>query len=147
MKHIALLNPFVPHYREEFYRKLSERYDVTLYIYEETKSNDGFSISPFPITMLRIISFFKKRFIAYDIRPFLSSKYDVIVLMLHFGHLSTWLLLFFNLFTRKRVILWGQGISVKRYLNEINQPNFLLRLMLSMSDGAWVYTDPEAGLD
>lgn len=146
MKHIALLNPFVPHYREEFYRKLSERYNLDLYIYEETKSNDGFNISPFPVNVLRVISFLGKRLVAYDIRPFLSSKYDVIVLMLHFGHLSTWLLLFFNLFSRKRIILWGQGISVKRYLSEINQPSFLLRLMIKMSDGVWIYTEPEAQL-
>lgn len=147
MKHIALVNPFVPHYREEFYRKLSQRYRLDVFVYDGIQSGkNGFNISPFPTTGLKVASFLKKRFIAYDIRPFLSPKYDVIVLMLHFGHLSTWLLLFLNLFSRKRVILWGQGISVKRYLNEIDEPSLLLRWMIKMSDGIWIYTEPEAKL-
>lgn len=147
MKRIALLNPIVPHYREEFYRKLSERYPLDVFVYEPDLGNrGGFSLSTFPITPLKSISFLKQRFIAYDIRPFLSSRYDTIVLMLHFGHLSTWLLLLLNVFFRKRIILWGQGISIKRYLKEIRKPSLPLRLMLGLSNGAWIYTEPEAAL-
>lgn len=147
MKRIALLNPLVPHYREEFYRKLSERYPLDLFVYEQGQGDQGgFSLSVFPVTHLKSISFLKKRLIAYDIRPFLSSRYDVIILMLHFGHLSTWLLLLLNVFSRKRIILWGQGISIKRYLKEIRKPSLPLRLMLGLSNGAWIYTEPEAAL-
>jgi len=147
MKRIALLNPFVPHYREEFYLKLKERYDLDVYVYEKNNGNmDGFNISPFSVKFLRSVSFLNKRFIAYDIRPFLSAKYDVIVLMLHFGHLSSWLLLLVGLFSKKRIILWGQGISVKRYLSEIKKPSRLLRFMISLSDGVWIYTEREAQL-
>lgn len=147
MTRIALLNPFVPHYREEFYRRLSERYPLDIYVYEQGQGDQGgFSLSAFPVIRLKSMSFLNKRLIAYDIRPFLSSRYDVIVLMLHFGHLSTWLLLLLNIFFRKRIILWGQGISVKRYLKEIRKPSVSLRLMLGLGNGAWIYTEPEAAL-
>ena len=145
MKRIALVNPFVPHYREEFYLRLGERYDLDIYVYDSNKSDsDAFNLRSFPVKQLKAGSFLKKRFVAYDPRPFLSPKYDAIVLMLNFGHLSTWLLLLLNLFSKKRVILWGQGISVKRYTAEMAKPSLLLRLMIQMSDGVWIYTEPEA---
>lgn len=46
-------------------------------------------------------------------------------------------------FHRKQIILWGHGISVKRYLAEEKKCNWLLRFMISMSDGVWLYTDKE----
>lgn len=147
MKRIGLLNPFIPHYREEFYRKLGERYPLEVFVYEQEQgSRGGFRVSGFPVTPIKSFSLLKKRFIAYDIRPFLSSRYDVLVLMLNFGHLSTWLLLLLNMFSRKRIILWGQGISIKRYMKELRQPSRPLRWMLALANGAWIYTEREADL-
>ena len=75
--------------------------------------------------------------------PLLSKKYNALVLMLHFGHLTTWLLLLTKWLHRKKIILWGQGISVKRYLKGEKKPDWKLRLMISLSDGVWFYMDKE----
>ena len=76
----------------------------------------------------------------------LHKNYDTLVLMWHFGHISTWLLLITKFIHRKKIILWGQGISVKRYLKEEKKPNPLLKWMLALADGAWVYMPKEANL-
>lgn len=63
--------------------------------------------------------------------------------MLNFGHLTTWFLLLTKFIHKKRIILWGHGISVKRYIKEEKTPDFLLRTMISLSDGVWFYTEQE----
>ena len=63
--------------------------------------------------------------------------------MLHFGHLSTWLLLLTKFIHRKEIILWGQGISVKRYLYEEKNPSILLQSMIRFADSVWLYTEKE----
>jgi glycosyltransferase involved in cell wall biosynthesis len=79
----------------------------------------------------------------YDPIPFVCKKDEVLVLMLHFGHLTTWILLLTKFIHRKKIILWGQGISVKRYLKEENKPSILLKWMIALSDGIWIYTNKE----
>jgi glycosyltransferase involved in cell wall biosynthesis len=143
LKNVALLNPIVPHYREEFFGQLAERIDLDIYVYEDKNTSSSFNVSALAVKKIRNSGFLSNRFIIYDIFPLLSKKYDTLVLMLHFGHLSTWFLLLTRIFHRKKVILWGQGISVKRYLQEQKRPNFLFRLMIGLSNGVWLYTEKE----
>ena len=64
--------------------------------------------------------------------------------MLHFAHITTWLLLLTKWLHRKRIILWGQGISVKRYLQEEKKPDWKLKWQIALADGVWIYTEKEA---
>lgn len=140
---VALLNPLVPHYREAFFKQLASHIDLDIYVYEEKSGNANFNVSDLHVKRIKSFGFLGDRIIFYNLFPLLSKKYDTLVLMLHFGHLSSWILLLTQFFHRKKIILWGQGISVKRYLKEQKRPNFLFRLMIGLSDGVWLYTEEE----
>lgn len=141
MRKIALLQPSIPHYRKEFFDILKESCQwLDIYIYQQQEAllqvkNEGNIISNW--------KWMKNRLLFYNPLPFLFRRYDTLVLMWHFGHITTWLLLITNCLHRKNIILWGQGISVKRYLQEEKKVDWKLRLMLWMADGAWVYMQKE----
>lgn len=141
---IAHLQPVIPHYREEFFYLMGKATEQDVFIYDDVKkaSKDSFNLGR---TCCKRISSFTLPggFMINNPLPLLSKKYNALVLMLHFGHLTTWLLLLTKWLHRKKIILWGQGISVKRYLKEEKKPDWKLRLMISLSDGVWFYMDKE----
>jgi len=140
---IAIIHTVVSHYREAFFEGLAKRKDFDIYCflnYSERK-NKNFNISEYAVKKLNKLSFGK--FVVYSITPFLTKKYDTIVLMWNFGHLSSWFLLLTKPLHRKKLILWGHGISVRRYLKEEQNPSFTLRLMAYFADGLWVYMEKE----
>lgn len=141
---IAHLQPIIPHYREEFFNLVGKVTEQDVFIYDDVKKakNDSFSLSRSDCK--RISSFtLPGGMMVNNPMPLLSKKYKVLVLMLHFGHLTTWLLLLTKWLHRKKIILWGQGISVKRYLKEEKKPDWKLKLMISLADGVWFYMDKE----
>lgn len=143
-KRIAILQPEVPHYREEFFDLLRQQCDTSdIYVYNsfESTKQQGFNINT---KGLRYIPNKKlKGFLLYNPFPLLSKKYDTLVLMLHFAHLTTWLLLLTKFIHRKKIILWGQGISVKRYLKEEKKPDWKLKAQIALADGVWLYMQKE----
>ena len=142
---VAILQPEVPHYREEFFSSLSnqvEKLDVYIYNSPEAAKKQGFDIKEND----SVIYIKNKKiggFLWYSIRNLFGKKYDTLVLMLHIAHLTTWLLLLTKRIHRRKIILWGQGISVKRYLAEEKNPDWKLKMMIKFSDGVWLYTEKE----
>ena len=143
-KNIAILQPEVPHYRTEFFRLLEKKYpSMDIYIYNSVNKarEQGFLIED--INLKHISNIQCKGFLFYNPFALLHKKYDTIILMWHFAHVTTWLLLLTKWLHRKKIIIWGQGISVKRYMKEEKKPNVLMKWMLAMADGAWVYMEKE----
>ena len=142
-KRIAILQPEVPHYREEFFSLLNQSVPTDIYIYNHQKKskNLGLKLSTNPTKYLYNKKI--KGFLLYSPVPFFSKEYTTIILMLHFAHITTWLLLLTKFFHRKKIILWGQGISVKRYLKEEKHPDWKLKLQIALADGVWLYMDKE----
>ena len=106
---IAVLQPEVPHYREEFFRLLSEQcetMDVFVYNSFEQTRKHGFNIN-----LNDNIKYIANRNIhevlIYNPFPLLNKRYDTLVLMLHFGHITTWLLLL------TKWPGWGYNFNVK----------------------------------
>lgn len=143
-KRIAILQPEVPHYREEFFELLHQQCktaDVYVYNSFESTKQQGFNIDTKGLRYIPNKQL--KGFLLYNPFPLLSKKYDTLVLMLHFAHLTTWLLLLTQFIHRKKIILWGQGISVKRYLKEEKQPDWKLKAQIALADGVWLYMQKE----
>ena len=145
-KKTAVLQPEIPHYRTEFFtllRRNLERLD--LYTYNKTKyvRKSGFSIG---LDSYHLTNVEKRGLLLYSPWKLLSKRYDTLVLMLHQGHITTWLLLLTKWLHRKKIVVWGQGISVKRYLQEEKKPSRWLRWQIALSDGAWIYMEKEAEL-
>lgn len=143
-KNIVILQPEVPHYRTEFFRLLEEEcQSMDIYVYNsiDKAREQGFMIED--INLKYISNIQCKGILFYNPFALLNKKYDTLILMWHFAHFTTWLLLLIRFIHRKKIILWGQGISVKRYLKEEKKPNILMKWMLAMADGAWVYMEKE----
>lgn len=147
-KRIAILQPEVPHYRTEFFERLSQQCEVMdLFVYnslERTRTH-GFNINDNEkLNVNYIANKNVHEVLLYNPQTLLSKRYDMLVLMLHFAHLTTWLLLLTKWLHRKKIILWGQGISVKRYLKESKKPDWKLKWQIALADGVWIYEEPEA---
>ena len=140
------LQPLIPHYRELFFRKLVYHFPGDIWCYEDarSRSSGGFSHSSLLCDHLSNISI--GPVLIYSPIIALSRKYNVLVLMLHFGHITTWLLLLTKFIHRKKIVLWGHGISVKRYHTEEGKPSVLLKWMIGLADLVWLYTEKEVGI-
>lgn len=145
MPHIAQYQPIVPHYRVAFFKRMEEKVgSQDVYTYEGTKeaANNSFCVGNLRCEHIPSVVMSCGVVVSNPL-PLLSKKYNVLVLMLHWGHLTTWLLLLTKWLHRKKIILWGQGISVKRYLKEEKKPDWKFKLMISLADGVWFYMDKE----
>lgn len=142
--HIALLQPEIPHYRVEFFSSLRDNVDLLdVFVYNKSKRTEKHGYCLKTKDFKYIFNFVVNGILFYNPFVFLNEKYDVLVLMLHKGHFFTWLLLFTKFIHHKKIILWGHGISIKRYLSEEVKKNIFLKWMISFSDGVWLYTDKE----
>lgn len=142
-KYIAILQPEIPHYREEFFNKIREHITTDIYVYNSFKysKQHGFNVNTNNVNYISNKKI--KGFLIYNPFVFFTHKYDTLVLMLHFAHITTWLLLLTKFIHRKKIILWGQGISIKRYLKEEKHPDWKLKLQIALSDGVWIYMEKE----
>jgi len=143
LQKIAILQPHIPHYREEFFAKISNQYNTDIFCYNLNASrNQHFEAASIQVNSIKNIQLGPVLF--YSPFRLLRRNYKTLVLMLHFGHITTWLLLLTKFIHRKKIILWGQGISVKRYLKEEQKPNIMLKWMIALASGIWIYTEKEA---
>ena len=140
---ISILQSQIPHYREEFFRKFTERNNADIFIYQSKSSSEknGFKLGT--IVTKNVSKIDIKGFLLYNPFPMIKGT-DTLVLPLHFAHITTWLLLLTKRLHHKRIILWGHAISVRRYLTEETKPDWKLKLMIRMSDGLWTYMEKEA---
>lgn len=154
MKKLIHLQPFVPHYREEFFdllgKILSEEgihgqsMEQEIFTYEKTKDVKSASFNLGHIACQHIPSkLIKGKLLFYNPFSLLGRNHQVLVLMLHFAHVGTWLLLLTKCLHHRKIILWGQGISVRRYLKEEKKPDWKLKWMIALADGIWFYMDKE----
>lgn len=142
---IAHLQPFVPHYRTEFFEGLSRRVRQTVYVYKDDRAAGatGCNISATEHKYISNRLMKDGMLLVYNPLPLLRGRYDVLVLMLHSGHVTTWLLLLTKWLHRRKIILWGQGISVAHYIEQERRPSLLRRLQIALSDGVWLYMKKE----
>ncbi len=143
---IQILQPHIPHYREEFFKKLSERVSTKVYCYNSDTeiATSDFEKGNFITNKIDTYNF--GPFVWYNPFKMIKSKSDTIVLMLDFKHIATWFLLLTRIFHKRRIIIWGQGISIKRYLKDERKTLVILKWMLKIADGVWFYTEKEKQL-
>jgi glycosyltransferase involved in cell wall biosynthesis len=143
---IAILQPLVPHYREHFFNRLQEQAPFDLYCYDGADALQKRNLAAGTTTVKQLPSWSVGPFVLYNPLRFFNRNYKVLVLMLNFAHLSTWMILLLKPLLKQKVILWGHGISVKRYVQEEQQPSRLLKWMMQLADATWFYTAREMDL-
>lgn len=142
---IAIIQPTIPYYREEFFKYLKDYADIDLYVFKKDEIVKKEHTKLSSLKTINISNMVVKGLLLYNPFPLISSsnKYDIIVLMLDKSHITTWLLLLTKWLHKKKIILWGQGISVKRYLKEEVNPDSQLISMMKRADGIWLYMEKE----
>lgn len=143
-KRIAILQPEVPHYRTEFFLRLENNMELSdIYVYhsQSISKSSGFNINENGVQV--IPNKVMKGFLLYNPALLLQKEYNTLVLMLNYSHITTWLLLLTKRFHNKKIVLWGQGISVKRYLEEEKKPDWKVKAMIRLCDGVMLYTEKE----
>lgn len=143
---IGLLHPYVLDYREDFFKGLKEEFELDIFCYEPPQDVKKFSHKKSLIEVDYVHSWSIKGVLLYNPFIFIQKKYDLLVLMLSATHLTTWILLLTKPLHKKKIILWGHGISIKRFLVEERKPSILLKLMISKADLVWFYTTNELDL-
>lgn len=143
---IAFLQPHIPNYRQDFFEGINNKLEIDIYCYDNPGKVKNNEFANANVPTLTILALENKGFLVYNPFAFLKSKYEVLVLMLHIGHLTTWLLLLTKFIHKKKIILWGHGISIKRYEKEERNPSIFLEWMIRLSDGIWLYTQKEVDI-
>ena len=140
---VAIIQPVVPVYREDFYKELQKYVGVDVYVFKDSRlvEKEQTKISSFHVQHIK--NKILHGFVLYNPLPLLQKKYDVLVLMQTKSHVTTWLLLLTQFVHRKKIILWGQGITVANYDEELVKPNFLRKIQIKLSKGLWLYMDKE----
>jgi len=147
MKKIAIVQPIINQYRQEFLLKLMNHFKIDFFNYlnNDQSSQNMLNISKkFAPANLKSISI--RGFLIYDILPILNNKYEYLVIIGNIKHLSAWMLLIAGRVLKIKVILWGHGISMARYLNETKKLPIIRLLMYRLAFGAWFYTRVELQL-
>ncbi|WP_439583472.1 glycosyltransferase [Dyadobacter bucti] len=140
---VAILHPYILHYREDFFKGIGKMFPLNIYCYEDQKEIGKANFKEAQLDVIQIKSIKIGPFLWYSPKKLLSKENDVLVLMLTFLHLTTWILLLTKPFHRKKIILWGHGISVKRFVKEEKKPDVLLKVMIMLADKVWFYTRHE----
>lgn len=143
---IAILQPLIPHYRENFFKGIADKYPTAIYCYDNKSADkQNFKMGNIGCVNIKKVSF--GPILCYNLFALLKKEYTHIILPLHFGHLMSWALLILKKIHGKKIITWGHGISVKRYLQEEKRPDRKLLWMMSLSDCVWFYTSKELDLN
>lgn len=144
---LAIVQPVIPLFRKDFITLLFDKIGssrVFGYREQEALQKKGNWYDKRVLEHLPTI--YKGGLIIYNPFKLVFSEYNVLVLMWHPGCIMNWLILLTKRLHRKKVIVWGQGISIKRYLKEEKKLDRWLKLMFKLSDGAWIYMEKELHL-
>ncbi|WP_339876383.1 glycosyltransferase [uncultured Algoriphagus sp.] len=138
---INIFQELVPHYRLNFFEGLSKKFNLSLFTLNNLNIDNLNVLQSFPTKKVKSFRFFK--FLWINPYRLLVGRPRILVLMLHPGHLFTWVLLLTKRFHKTKIVLWGHGISVNNYLREEKNYSKIRLLMINLSDYIWLYTERE----
>lgn len=142
---ISIVQPFIAHYRESFYIKLSKHIDFDIFCAELPKQKDAFQISSnLKVNKLNTISL--RGFVFLNILNNKLLKNQVIVLNFNPRWLFAHVLLFAKIFLRKKIILWTHGISIQHGFNPKSMRDKIKIILFNLADGVCFYTKNELEL-
>lgn len=141
---IALIQPRIPDYRENFLKELRSTYKLDIYVYDppEQMAEKNMAPASLPVKVLRGFNFLNIIWV-YSISVLLKGRYDIIIIPGEVRSPSAWLLLILAKWKKIKTILWGHGISIARYVKEEKKYPWFKKIFHNMADQIWLYTDYE----
>jgi len=142
---ITILQPFIAHYREDFYLYLSEKIPFDLLCVSKPKDTDSFKESSrIDVTWMKSIKLGSLSFF----NPFslLLNKNKIIVTTWDPRWIGLYLMLLFKKVTKRKIILWTHGTSVKNGFNPQKIKDKIKLFFFNLADGIYFYTNNELEL-
>jgi hypothetical protein len=139
---ITIIQPFVAHYREDFYKLLLQEIDFDLLCIEKPLSDESFKISD-QINLEWLPSYKFNRFIFFNIFRKEILKNKIIVTTFNPNWISLYVLLLTKFFIGKKVVLWTHGTSVLNGFNPGSLRDIIKIIFFNLADGICFYTNNE----
>jgi len=139
---LTIIQPFITHYREDFFLNLSKKIPFNLLCVHKPQSIESFKQSN--IVYFTWLNSFKIGPMIF-FNPFNSiiCKNEIIVLTANPQWVSFYILLIIKKIIRKKIILWTHGISVKNGFNSNKLRDRIKLFFYNMADGIFLYTEKE----
>jgi hypothetical protein len=137
------LQPLIPNYREDFFTLINEKINLSIYCYDSDEKISRNNLSESSLKKIKVKSIKVGPLLIYSPIRFFKNDKHTAILMLSISHITTWLLLLTKFIHKRKIILWGHGISIKNYSREAHSPNKLREWMILLADGVWFYTENE----
>ena len=118
-KEITIVQPFIAHYREDFFLTLSKIHPLDLVCVRRPNVKDAFNErNNLNIKWLKSINIGSLNLF----NPFSSllNKNKIIVIMWAPRWIGLYLMLLFKIVTKRKIIIWTHGISIKKGFNSFN---------------------------
>lgn len=144
---IAVLQPLIPEYRETFLKTLAQSFNLDFFVYFDSNALKKQQMGKSTIQVKKVTYFNILKIVGiYSFIPFLKKEYEILILPGEIRNISNWILLFLKPLHKKKIILWGHGISIKRYLVEEKKYPISKRLFHKLADMVWLYTEKEKNI-
>jgi hypothetical protein len=141
-KIIAIAQPIVPSYREDFFNLLRIKKNIQVYTYlSDSCKKNCLLKSNFHVINIFSFTVFKMLFVNF--LPLLSKNISTIVLSSELKSVTNWFVLLLARFFKIKVILWGHGIDARFYDQQVLKMPFVRVCLYRLADGAWFYTEEE----
>lgn len=139
---ITIVQPFVAHYRESFYKKLSKFLEYDICCVEKPQKKESFKISSsVDVSELKTVSIYGLILFNIFSNKFLKNK--IIVLNFSPKWLTAHIFLFIKFFLNKKVILWTHGVSVMHGFHPTSFKDRIKLYLFNLADGICFYTKNE----
>lgn len=142
---ITIVQPFIAHYRESFYKKLQEYLNIDLLFIREPNKNEAFELSN-KIKTHKLDTFSYRGYILFNLFNKKLLKNQVIVINFSPKWLSAHALLLIKFILRKKIILWTHGISIQHGFNPRSLRDKIKIRLFNLADGICFYTINELEL-
>lgn len=142
---LTIIQPFVPHYRKEFFNKLSNKFDLNILCVRRPDQIEHFKLDEHnPVQYLKTAHY--KQF--YLFNPFSKKilKNKIIVMTPDFRWINLIPMTLFKKLLNIKIFFWTQGVSIKNGFNPNSLIDKIKIYLYNQSDGIIFYTKNELEL-
>ena len=140
MNHICLIYNFAQHYRLGVFKLMDEKMNIDFYFGDEmgdVKKLDYKELEGFQKELRNVSLFSHFYWQSGAFKLLFDKRYREYILLGDYYCVSTWVILFFSLFTSKKMYLWTHGW----YGKESRSIKIIKKAFFSMGDALFLYGD------
>jgi len=139
---LTIIQPFIPHYRREFFKKLANKFDLNILCIRKPNQTENFNLDEQnPVQYIKTIRF--KQFYLFNPFSKIILKNKIIVINPDFRWVGLIPMILCKKLLNIKILLWTQGVSIKRGFNPNSTIDKIKIFIYNQSDGLIFYTKNE----